>query len=249
MRTWWGTFLGLGIGLLGGLFGAVFGALIGILVDLVAVELRAQRAAVHYLRGGDAPSWLPLPIALAGNLVGHVYSVSSGVPLDVTQELAGRLKIFFPDAFARRPVERMIAASCVCDWIGDERWCDAVRRETHDQTREALFRAIWETLVFAGEGSGARRSVHELARRAGLSPQFIDEELRLGELRDAEACAVLGVPRDAGRTEVRAAYRRLVAHFHPDTATLLSEDQQRATEDAFKRIQAAYERLCDDNYS
>ena len=55
--------------------------------------------------------------------------------------------------------------------------------------------------------------------------------------------AVLGVEPGAGQEEVRAAYRRLAAQYHPDKVAHLGEDFQRLAEQKFKTIQAAYEVL------
>jgi DnaJ-class molecular chaperone len=51
------------------------------------------------------------------------------------------------------------------------------------------------------------------------------------------------VPRNATIAVVRQAYRTLAAHFHPDTATTLSPDQQSASAEAFVRVREAYEQL------
>ena len=52
-----------------------------------------------------------------------------------------------------------------------------------------------------------------------------------------EAANVLGVGVDAGAGEVRSAYRDRIKEVHPDT--------DGGDEDAFKRVQDAYERLSD----
>ncbi|MFW5683228.1 MAG: DnaJ domain-containing protein [Spirochaetota bacterium] len=244
MRSWWGTLVGVLLGAFGGVPGALFGGFIGFLVDLVTVEFRVQRAAIRYLERDTAPSWLPRELPLAGNLLGSLHRHRASVAaLDIPARLSEEMRPFFPDRFARRPVERVIAAAMSVVWIGDEPWCARLRRDTGLPSREALFTGVWETLVRTGSAAGVRDHVHELARRAELGPEFIAEHLRVRELRDAEACAILGVARDATQEEIRVAYRRLAAQFHPDTATHLSEEQQRATEDAFKRIQAAYDAL------
>jgi DnaJ-domain-containing protein 1 len=60
---------------------------------------------------------------------------------------------------------------------------------------------------------------------------------------DAETCEILGVEPDADLARVKQAYRRLAAHFHPDTATGLSTEQQEASSAAFVRIRSAYDRV------
>ena len=55
---------------------------------------------------------------------------------------------------------------------------------------------------------------------------------------------LLGVPRNASREEVRAAYLRLAREVHPDRL-IGSEEEKAAVREQFKRIQQAYEVLRD----
>ncbi len=54
---------------------------------------------------------------------------------------------------------------------------------------------------------------------------------------------ILEVGPDADQTEIRQAYRRLAAQYHPDKVAHLGEDLRRLAEKKFKAIQAAYEAL------
>ncbi len=54
---------------------------------------------------------------------------------------------------------------------------------------------------------------------------------------------ILGVGPDANQNEIRRAYRRLAAQYHPDKVAHLGEDLRRLADKKFKAIQAAYERL------
>lgn len=245
MRSYWGTLAGLSIGALGGVAGALFGALIGLLVDLVAVELRAHRATIRFLDAEGVPAWLPRPVPLAGQLLGYLRT-GQGIPDDrEVDAVADRMRSVYPDRFSRRLVERMILAAADHAWPGAQRFAELVRSETEIEERELVASAVWDALRLTGSAGRARCRMHEIAKAVGLDEGFISRELVVTSLLDAEACAVLGVPRDATQTEVRSAYRRLAAQFHPDTAGSLSEEQVHATEQAFKRIQAAYETLRD----
>ncbi|MDQ8047014.1 MAG: J domain-containing protein, partial [Patulibacter sp.] len=55
-------------------------------------------------------------------------------------------------------------------------------------------------------------------------------------MNPADAFAVLGLPITASEAEVKAAYRRLVARYHPDTGV----DAGPGGEDAMLRINDAY---------
>ncbi|MFC6730895.1 J domain-containing protein, partial [Natronoarchaeum mannanilyticum] len=54
----------------------------------------------------------------------------------------------------------------------------------------------------------------------------------------AEAARVLGVTPDADRARIKEAYRQKVKTVHPDT--------DEGSEEAFKRVNRAYETLTDD---
>jgi DnaJ-class molecular chaperone len=54
---------------------------------------------------------------------------------------------------------------------------------------------------------------------------------------------VLGLEPGAEAAEIRAAYRRLAAQYHPDKVAHLGAEFQRLAEQKFKTIQAAYEQL------
>lgn len=54
---------------------------------------------------------------------------------------------------------------------------------------------------------------------------------------------LLGLEPGAPLELVRKTYRALAAQFHPDTGAPLSAEQRKASEEAFLRIRAAYERI------
>lgn len=60
---------------------------------------------------------------------------------------------------------------------------------------------------------------------------------------NADPYHVLGLERGADAAEIRAAYRRLAAQYHPDKVAHLGAEFQRLAEQKFKAIQAAYEQL------
>ena len=53
----------------------------------------------------------------------------------------------------------------------------------------------------------------------------------------------LGVAPGASKEEIKAAYRRLAAQYHPDKVQHLGEDFQKMAEARFKEIQQAYDEL------
>ena len=67
------------------------------------------------------------------------------------------------------------------------------------------------------------------------------------ESGDAEAARdpyrILELQPGADQAEIRAAYRRLAARYHPDKVAHLGEDFQALAEKKFKAIQSAYDML------
>lgn len=56
-----------------------------------------------------------------------------------------------------------------------------------------------------------------------------------------KACTLLGVSVTADMNEIKKAWRKLAALYHPDTTGALSPEQQKIAEDMFRRVQAAYD--------
>lgn len=83
---------------------------------------------------------------------------------------------------------------------------------------------------FAGAGGG-RGAAGDGG--AGASGRYAPQGERVGPTRD-EALAVLGLEPGASRAEVRSAYREHAKQLHPDRG---------GDEDAFKRLNRAYDRL------
>lgn len=55
--------------------------------------------------------------------------------------------------------------------------------------------------------------------------------------------AILGIAPGADREEIRSAYRRLAAQYHPDKVQHLGKELQELAEARFKEIQQAYDYL------
>ena len=63
-----------------------------------------------------------------------------------------------------------------------------------------------------------------------------------------EHCKTLGVPADASLKDIRTAYRQLALQWHPDKHSSKTPDEQKVAGEEFKKINAAFQALCDSNY-
>lgn len=64
-----------------------------------------------------------------------------------------------------------------------------------------------------------------------------------GTQAERDPYQILELQRGASQEEIRAAYRRLAARYHPDKVAHLGEEFQAVAEQKFKAIQAAYDAL------
>ncbi|TVQ23469.1 MAG: hypothetical protein EA382_09835 [Spirochaetaceae bacterium] len=244
MRQFWGTACGALIGLLGGVWGAAFGAFIGLLADLVFCDLRVQRESLRFLATGERPGWLPPALPVAGAVAGALAArVRGALPADASdvESIESALAEFRVDRYASRLCERMIAAGARSE-VDEQAIVDRARSSLTESEREHVMTAVWNSYG-ADVPVVVRDRARRLARALGLNDAYINDTLSVHRVLDATACEVLGVARDATREQVRDAYRALVTQFHPDTATHLSQAQQREATEAFVRIHAAYEVL------
>jgi len=83
-----------------------------------------------------------------------------------------------------------------------------------------------------GASDSAHRESRQKAGHANSGPDGASDPYRILEL-----------PPGASQSEIRAAYRRLAARYHPDKVAHLGEEFQKLAEIKFKAIQAAYDAL------
>ena len=86
------------------------------------------------------------------------------------------------------------------------------------------------------EGEGRRReSYQENQKRAQTDKRF----------SKSDPYEVLGVRRQASIDDIRSAYRKLAAKYHPDKVVHLGDEFRTLAEQKFKEIQEAYQELVD----
>ena len=86
------------------------------------------------------------------------------------------------------------------------------------------------------EGEGRRReSYQENQKRAQTDKRF----------SKSDPYEVLGVRRQASLDDIKSAYRKLAAKYHPDKVDHLGDEFRTLAEQKFKEIQEAYQELVD----
>jgi len=261
----WGKIAGLGLGIFGGLIGAGFGLFVGHLLDLIAAEFLLRRALARFLDGPEARTPRQFQPATAAAALAVVSVVDSRWSPSSDDTSAFKLAVnqWARPSQPRRPAR--LWARIVSGQTG--RYLDAALTLHSDISLEPFASRL--TAAIAAEDrakvieicratldSGFRGPVferlRELARLIDLPDEWIRSALPApnGSAGSAESggidndtWAILGVEPGANLAEVKLAYRRLAAHFHPDTATGLSPEQQEASSAAFVRIRSAYDRI------
>ncbi len=101
--------------------------------------------------------------------------------------------------------------------------------------RPAKIRAKSERAYYQ-EGEGRRReSYQENQKRAQTDKRF----------SKSDPYEVLGIRRQASIDDIRSAYRKLAAKYHPDKVVHLGDEFRTLAEQKFKEIQEAYQELVD----
>ncbi len=104
---------------------------------------------------------------------------------------------------------------------------------------------VWYFFFRRNEGPTGRTGPR--ANRGSARTNQQSQQKTANESGDAEAARdpyrILELQPGAGQAEIRAAYRRLAARYHPDKVAHLGEDFQALAEKKFKAIQAAYDIL------
>jgi DnaJ like chaperone protein len=255
-RHWWGKIIGAFLGLLrGGISGAVIGALLGHLVDRFIAGLTGVRNTRQ------------LFFRTLFATLGHVNKADGRVTqaeIQAAESLMRRLGL--------TPEERQLAIRYFREGKQPDYPMEKHLHEfaRHTMMRHDLRQMLMEILLeaAAADGSVSRAEQQVLARAAHAL--HIPAELFAamwnarqggaagGQYRQAggqapgrqtvplaQAFAALGLSEGASDAEVKRAYRKLVAQYHPDKLVSrgLPEEMMEVARKRVREINAAYERV------
>ena len=222
-----------------GFIGFIFGLAGGALVDQLTIGLRRKNQLRNFYRKPAIKSRPELTEAAGAAVILRL----CGTDAARFEIAAAALPGFFPEAPACCP-------EILAEDRGQNKGID------YPRLAETFGRSATEAQKSAFAGYLAATGLEDYAARI-MRGQPESEAARLLKASgfspgppsgtDARETAadyiLLGLPPDAGAAELKKVYRRLAAAFHPDSGDGLSPRQRKLSEDAFKRIQAAYERL------
>jgi len=254
--SWMGKLVGGGLGwALFGPLGALIGGVIGNAFDARGEQAEAGRREIprdYYRHRGwerEDPRFQANP---AGNFVvallalcAHVIQADGTARGEEVRQVRAFVQRTFPRDAAdlmqvlKQLLERPVDVGPICAQIA-----------AHLGTAERL--ELLTLLVGVARADGILNpaetaSLREIARRLGLREPDVRRVFAAGAAAHASSEAdpydVLGLARSAPDDEVRKAWRALAKKHHPDRVAHLGEDVRRHSEERFKAIQAAWERI------
>ncbi|MCI2081590.1 MAG: molecular chaperone DjiA [Bacteroidales bacterium] len=120
-----------------------------------------------------------------------------------------------------------------------------IRTYMNYSQRMQLFHFLFELANVDGTYSKSEDDcLRRIAFSIGLSDSDRDSMMNMNNPEDvAAAYKILGTNVDMSNDEVTKAYRRMAMKYHPDKVSTLGVDVQKAAEEKFKNINAAYETI------
>lgn len=103
---------------------------------------------------------------------------------------------------------------------------------------------LW-TLVYWYLAPRKQRAAEFFSQSMGTGPEHSAADGPSADAGPQTPHDILGVAPGASQEEIRAAYRREAARYHPDKVAHLGEEFREMAERRFREIQAAYEALRD----
>ncbi len=240
-----GKLIGALLGSIAGPMGTILGGVIGHLFDRATEERRATEGfRIPYQTDAVSAAQLNFLTALIGLSIA-VANADRHVRTSQVRALRSFFRQNFPYSEAdQRVIQRIIDETFRRrDQLDVPGLCGYYRATSTSAGRLLLLRLLFKVADADGLGISAEeeRLIRTIAERLGIDAygfrsiqaEFIHEESR--------AYQILGLSPGASEGEVRSAYRKLAAQYHPDTVANLGEEFVKVAEEKFKLINQAYE--------
>ena len=233
--------MGLGKWIAGALGWAMFGPLGGILGYVIASKLEGLSQAVQQgddQSKGQRNSFLMSLLVLSAAIIKADGKTSQ-------QELS-TVRSFFARNFgpqAGNDAEEIIKSILSKDFNLYE-VCSQIRSNMDYSQRLQLFHYLVSLGACDGLHPREIDILETIATYIGLSQSETDSIIAQFKPSNDSNYKILEISSDATNEEVKKAYRKMAIKYHPDKVATLGSDIQKAAEEKFKTISAAYEAIC-----
>ena len=233
--------MGLGKWIAGALGWAMFGPLGGILGYVIASKLESLSQAVQQgdnQSKGQRNSFLMSLLVLSAAIIKADGKTSQ-------QELS-TVRSFFARNFgpqAGNDAEDIIKSILSKDFNLYE-VCSQIRSNMDYSQRLQLFHYLVSLGACDGLHPREIDILETIATYIGLSQSETDSIIAQFKPSNDSNYKILEISPDATNEEVKKAYRKMAIKYHPDKVATLGSDIQKAAEEKFKTISAAYEAIC-----
>jgi DnaJ like chaperone protein len=244
-----GKLIGALIGSIAGPLGTLFGGFLGHLFDRAVEE---RRAAGAFLPGMEtaADPFSQAQVNFLTCLIGLSIAVAS-TEGRVRQSQIDAMKAFFREHLPYGPADQELIQRLIDgmeierDRIDVDALCAYFRGTTTIEARYLLLRLLLQ--IAQADREGVSRAEEHMIRRIavllGIPDPFYRQARAETSRGDGRAYEILGIGRDAGPEEIKAAYRKLAMENHPDRVASLGPELVKVAEEKFKAIQEAYDQV------
>lgn len=241
-----GKLIGALLGSLAGPMGTILGGLVGHLYDR-ATEERDVAGRIGQRTRGVEDSISAAQLDFLTSLIGLSIAVANA-DQHVRVSQIEALKAFFRQSFPYSQDDHRIIRAVIDETFANRERLDVdalasyYRFSSSPAGRLLLLRLLYK--IADADKRGISEAEEQLIRRIAATLRIDAASYRSVaaefEQEDNRAYGILGVSPDASNEQIRSAYRKLAAQYHPDTVANLGEEFTKVAEEKFKLINEAY---------
>lgn len=221
---------------LAGCAGGGWGIFIGLLTGFFVETIIHRNEEIKYLAGilkkpsASAPIVEPFEgAALCAELTwfcaGSEYAAADALSRTFPEYSAVNWELLCRAAGSIEMINADLVAECLAA---------ALRKSKDTELPERIFRLL-SAVEFGWRDERGTRPSEYIMSLLSYTPVTTEYE---------KACMLLGISVRADMNEIKKAWRKMAALYHPDTTGALSPEQQKVAEDMFRRVQEAYDLIC-----
>jgi DnaJ like chaperone protein len=239
----YGKWVGLGLGwTLGGPIGGLLGLVFGSMYD-------SMRSGVYEYKGQSPFSTKQVPGTTPGDFAASLIVLSAAVMKADGKVLKSELeyvKRFFIQQFGQQLAGEniLVLRELLKHDINIRDVSNQIRLYMDHPSRLQLIHFLFG--ISLADGHVHTREVEQISQIStflGISTRDFDSIKAMFYKEIHSAYKILETTPDANEEEVKKAYRKMAAKYHPDKVSHLGEEFQSAAKEKFQKVQSAYEQI------